>query len=398
MEKKAKKTGFVDKTKNCWFIAIFLLTLILPIYGWALDAGITLNGVAAPPEEVAATLQNCSDGTYQAYLNAKWEAEFPGRSFFLRFRNQLLYSVFQVSPNSNVVIGKDGYLYEPGAIFFEIQVYPPSPEEYFETLGRNLQQLNQLLENSGKELYVFITPTKPHFKKDCIPSRYSFLNNEALFSYTDYSKLVETLNTYGINFYDAIDFIEKNLAANVLNAPVFYKSGWHWSHPWGESAAAEFLDYMNSYSKYDLSSLEVREKPCSEPAPPDADLYSTLNLLLEPKEQWYSTEIIIKREGSDHPNIFLRGCSFMGQSLNKVISSGVFGKDVHFENNYYATNRYSTIDFISSFRAYDELDINMLMGQSDILVLEVNESAIHDMSYGFIDYLLEHPDYLDKDY
>lgn len=53
---------------------------------------------------------------------------------------------------------------------------------------------------------------------------------------------------------------------------------------------------------------------------------------------------------------------------------------------------------MSGFTAYDELNLDVLMGQSDILVLEVNESHISNMSFEFISYLLEHPDYLDRSF
>lgn len=88
----------------------------------------------------------------------------------------------------------------------------------------------------------------------------------------------------------------------------------------------------------------------------------------------------------------------MGQSLYALIQSGVFGKDVQLENNYYFTDQYQFSHTLSSFTSYEEMDLDTLLGQSDILVLEVNEAFIHTMSWGFIDYLLENPQYLDRIY
>ncbi len=386
------------KIRDRWFVVLFIMTLLFPLYGWCLEANITLNGVTDNSEIIEANINNIKDGTYQTYLNDKWENSFWGKKFLLRIRNQSLYSLCKVSPNSNVVIGKEGYLYEPSYILFEIQAYPPSSEAYFTSLGENLSQLQKMLNDNGKELYVFITPSKAHFYKEYIPGRYSIINNEEAYTYTNYSKLLETLNNYKIQYYDSVKFIEENIHSNLLKSPLFYKSGIHWSHAWGENAAAQFLDYMNSCSKYDFSSINIKEFTADEAVTPSTDLYLSLNLLLDPKEQWYTTECTIEKNGNDKPNIFLRGGSFMGQSLYALIQSGVFGKDVQLENNYYFTDQYQFSHTLSSFTSYEEMDLDTLLGQSDILVLEVNEAFIHTMSWGFIDYLLENPQYLDRIY
>lgn len=389
--------GRLKKLLNEWFIFFFVIVLLIPLYGWIFDSRITLSGVSATPEMVEANMDTLGDGSYQTYLNNLWENGFPGKKVLLKIRNQLLYSICKVSPNSNVVIGKDNYLYEPAYINFENQIYAPSSQEYFDTLGGNLSELNSLLKANGKELYVFITPSKAHFCKEYIPKKYMFLDQEDDYDYTNYSKLIETLDNNNINYYDSISFIENNENTGLLEAPVFYATGIHWSQPWGELCAANFLDYMNEHSQYNLSSVEASEKESKEPVSPATDLYSSLNLILQPDGKWWDSDMTVTNEGEDKPTVFLRGGSFMGQSLNALISSGVFGDDVHFENSYYFQNNYTESYTISSFNAYDELDLNQLVGKSDIVVLEVNEGAIYTMSWGFIDYLLEHPQYLDYD-
>lgn len=384
--------------KKYWFIAAFFLTLIFPLYGGLLESNITLSGVTNTHEVVEANLSTLGDGTYQTYLNDCWETKFPGKKFLLRIRNQLLYSVFGVSPNSNVVIGKDNYLYEPGYIYWEIQAFPPSSEEYFDTLGANLAKLKNYLEENDKELYIFITPSKAHFCREYIPERLKYLNREGQYTCTNYKRLLEVLAENNIPYFDSVAFIEQNLDTGILKSPVFYKSGIHWNHTWGQTCAAEFLNYINMCSKYDLASVNIKETISEEPIAPDTDLYSSLNLLAAAKEQWYSTVFSIENQGNDHPNVFLRGGSFMGQSLNSLLRGDIFGENVHFENNYYYTDNYTSSKVLSSFTAYDEIDLDLLVGQTDILILEVNEGAIYTMGWGFIEYLLEHPDYLDRTY
>ena len=385
----------MDIIRKNWFLAVFIFILVLPLYGKFLDSNITLNGVSTSVNSVEATIDTLSDGTYQSYINGIWEEEFPGRKFLLRVRNQLLYSICKVSPNSNVVIGKDDYLYEPSYILFETQAFAPSSEEYFNTLGENLEKINMLLESYGKELYVFVTPSKAHFYKDFIPDLYLCLDKEDEYSYTNYSKLIEELDANDIKYFDSIKFVEDNYNSGILSAPLFYKTGIHWSQPWGETCAAEFVNYMNDYSKYNLAQVEVSESRCDKPVHPATDLYSSLNLIRNAQDEWWTSEMTVVREGKDKPKVFCRGGSFMGQSLSALVRGGVFGEDVVFENYYYFQNQYSEHETLSSFTSYDEIDLNKLLGKSDILILEVNEGAISTMSWGFIEYLLAHPECLD---
>jgi len=96
--------------------------------------------------------------------------------------------------------------------------------------------------------------------------------------------------------------------------------------------------------------------------------------------------------------VFIRGGSFLGQSISSLVRADVFGSDVHFENNYWFLDKYTAKGTLSGFTAYDELPLDFLVGKSDIVILEVNEAAIANMSFGFMDYILEHPEYTDDEY
>lgn len=85
----------------------------------------------------------------------------------------------------------------------------------------------------------------------------------------------------------------------------------------------------------------------------------------------------------------MRGGSFMGQSLSGLIKSDVFNEDFYLENSYYFEDKFSKTGTISSYTAYDEIEIAERINQSDIIILEINEAAIDYMSFGFIDYLFE---------
>ena len=49
------------------------------------------------------------------------------------------------------------------------------------------------------------------------------------------------------------------------------------------------------------------------------------------------------------------------------------------------------------FTDYEAVDMRAYLRDIDLVVLEVNETAVSDMSFGFIDYVLEHPEILESE-
>ncbi len=383
--------------KNNWFFAAFLFVACYAFYGFWFDACVPeLNGFVEAKDEVVCSIDSVMDGSYQNYINDYWNDNFPGRKMLIRFRNQMLYSLCSEAPNTNVIIGEDKYLFGTQYVGHETQIIPPEPEEYFLELGEKLERLERLLEDNEKELYIFITPSKAYFLNDKISGIYKIIERLEKKDISNYERLVNELQNRNLNYFDSINYIENNKEKYM--SPVFYKSGIHWSCVWGESSAAEFLKYMKDIGKYDLDEIQVTEKEVFECIYPNSDYYDSLNLCFPPDEKWYRTDISIVEDGNDKPNVFYRGGSFMGQSINMLIQNNVFSKNIHFENNFCYTDNYRDVQYLSSFTAYDELNLDKLVGQSDILILEVNDAAISDMSWGFVDYLLDHVEYLDKIY
>lgn len=372
------------------FIAVFFLILLYPIYGSLADNLVSLSGVSEEVSMQEFNLQNIMDGSFQSSLNTWVENNFSGRSMLIKLRSQLRYSLLSESPNSNVLVGKDKYLFETAYIEHELSISTVDEAEMDSTISK-LEKLQLLLNEHGKELYLFISPSKAYFCKDKIPDYYFALAGDRE---NDYILFTRKLADSDIRFFDAHEFIE-NYDGQELKAPRFYSTGIHWSSSWGYSAAKAFAEYISENSKWELSTLELTETQSDEPYWPDADLYDSLNLLADPVGiQYYSASLSIIEE-KDRPNVFLRGGSFMGQSLNGLIYAGVFNKNMHLENNYYFTDVYSSTGALSSYTAYAEVEVlREYISESDILILEVNENNVGGLAFGFVDFLLENPDYL----
>lgn len=367
-------------------IGILCFLVGYPILGkFKLDEKFKLNGVTTEDEKPTMQLSEVLNGSYQEQMETYLHNHICGRNLLVRIHNQLLYSAFHVSSNSNVVIGKDKQLFEPEYIHYSLNFNGQPSEEEMEILTGKLEALNQLLMNEGKELYVFITPAKTRYYKAEIPDIYQKFDHsgDATLAYDTFiSKIDETT----IKYFDSINFI--NTHKDEYAFPLWYSTGIHWSRALGYTVVEQFNEYLCENSKFDLGHIQVSLEKSSDCTAPDADLYNILNLLMPPGLEYYNVKFETV-EGSEQPSVFFRGGSFMGQSINALISNRIFGDNIHFENNYYFTDYYKNSQTISNFDAYEELDVCGYLKNSDILILEVNEEKIFTMSWGFIDYILE---------
>jgi len=117
-------------------------------------------------------------------------------------------------------------------------------------------------------------------------------------------------------------------------------------------------------------------------------LLSILNLYFYPNEDVYRVPEFNYTPGKNHPNVLMRGGSFMGQTLSKLIDMDVFANNIFFQNNFVILNK-SDIRTLSDFNSYDEIDVAAMVDNSELVILEVNEEKIWIMSWGFIDELID---------
>lgn len=362
---------------------IFYLILIYPVIGERVDAHFPLHGVVENAK-AEFSIKGLMDGSYQNNMNSYLLGNMPGRNAFVKLNSQIEYSLFDVSSNANVVIGKNKQLFEEEYLDYSLNRYGQPSEEEVQILVDKLQVLQERLAAKDKQLYIFITPSKGRYYADSAPYYYKACAGDN--SKLAYDTFISSVQNTDLNVYDSIAFIDQN--KENFDFPLWYPTGIHWSRILGSTVAEDFNKYLSETSGYDLGQIKVSYEKSNEFQDPDADLYQTLNLFCKPSETYWNVSIEAT-EGTQKPNVFLRGGSFMGQSLSNLIGAKLFDQDIHFENNYYFTNNYSSSKNLSNFDAYGELDVNSYLNQSDILILEVNEEKIFTMSWGFIDYVLE---------
>ncbi len=373
------------KRKSSWyyyiFITIGIIICIFPIYGKLIDRDYQLNGVSSAEGEVPIDFQSLWNGKTQNELENRLKEIIPGRTTSIRLHSQFLYSIFNSSSNSNVVIGSKHSLFEPEYLCDFLNLWPEMSEDSQKNLVNKLTELQTLLAQKGKKLYIFITPSKVRYDYSNIPWFYRVLTKPKL--QTNYDGFIKHLSASSISYFDSIDYINKNMRDNTI----FYSSGIHWANGAAAQVAAAMLEDLKKETGYDLGTMEVRLIGSENGMAPDQDLLSILNLYSYSKEDMYKIPELNYSPGTDRPNVLIRGGSFMGQSLFKLLQMDVFNSSVYFENNNVIVNK-TNMQTLSDFNAYEEIDAENMVSTADLVILEVNEEKIWIMSWGFIDELI----------
>lgn len=363
------------------FVIVAVLICLFPIYGTFIDRNVQLQGVASAGGQVPTDIKSIWTGEAQNALESKLKGRIPGRTTLIRMYSQYMYSIFNSSSNSNIVIGSRHSLYEPEYLCDFLNLWPEMREDAHDDLIKKLNQLNSILEREGKKLYVFITPSKVRYDYSNIPWFYRALTKPKM--RTNYDRFIRKLRATSIDFFDSIDYIDEVLSDNII----FYSSGIHWGNGAAALVTSAMLEDMKADTGFELGSLAVNLVDSENGMDPDQDLLSILNLYFHSNEDTYKIPEYSYTSGADHPNVLMRGGSFMGQSLFKLIDMGVFDRSVYFQNDIVITDK-TDIRTLSGFDAYEEIDVADMASMADLVILEVNEEKIWIMGWGFIDELI----------
>ena len=392
------------------------------------------------------TAKGLMDGSTQSGWDSLISERIPARATLLKLRNQGIFSVFNQSPNAGVLLCPDGQLMEREYVYKYEKIYPPAAESEVRAQCDKLAAIRDRLRARGKELYLFITPTKPRYYEDSIPE--SLRKMQAFPDRPgNYEVLKEVLGDYDFEVFDSIAYIDaliRDGSDEVLQFPLYQQTGTHWTWPLGLKVALGFADFLRERSAWEIPKAHEVIGKADAPVFPDADLYDILNIYTKPWGNYFNADIVLdevpenadlvmneapdrddaeemaasanpdtnlQSEDTADPNVvnadnagndsmhgqradmLVRGGSFLGQTVSPLINHGFFGHCMYLEN----TKVYSE-DWPDggTFTSYDELEpaLSAQLRDTDILILEINEAHVPTMSFGFIDWLYEHLDAL----
>ncbi|MGI4736489.1 MAG: alginate O-acetyltransferase AlgX-related protein [Janthinobacterium lividum] len=214
-------------------------------------------------------------------LQPAWEAyatqKLGLREWLVEPYNQLRYSVFQQSTNSQVLRGQHEVLFEAGPVQAALgRVAPATPAQMAEQVQR-LRAVQDTLARRGKLLVYVIAPSKPELYPENLPDSCQRLPHQP----TAYQRYAGPMRAAGIHVLDLAAVFRTWKARSPY--PLFPSGGTHWSG-YGLVRAADTLGrYLEAHGHFRLP--RVRQTGLEISATPrytDDDLVRMLNLLHNP--------------------------------------------------------------------------------------------------------------------
>lgn len=218
------------------------------------SANVFLSGVTETAPFPEFSLKGLLNGSFQETANTYYSENLPGRGLMIKVRNQVIFSLFSKSPNSNIIVGKEDVLFEREYVLKYEKYYPPVTREFTEDLCTKLASIQERLESRGKELYIFITPTKARYYEEYVPDIYVY-SNRFPDEPGNYEQFTETLKQYDLHVYDSVPYI--NQLAETADYPFFHRTGTHWSQVLSAKGGRQMRSIFMMPS-HDLTGAEKR--------------------------------------------------------------------------------------------------------------------------------------------
>lgn len=328
-------------------------------------------------------LNSWLDGNLQKYIESLLDKNIGLRGYFIRTDNQINYWLFgQIyqKTDEDIVVGKNHYLFEQKYIDSYIGIDKINLEKLNKQIELLINVQNKL-EINNKLFLLVIAPNKASFFNEYIPN--SQLKNTRVGDLDyNYLVLIEELEKRGVNYWDGKKFFleEKNRSL----APLFTKSGTHWTVYGSCLVAQKVINKINSQKKENYNFpqcglLNWSDKPLGQ----DADLLNLSNIWLtsnfEERLAYPKTTPVSKINNID---LLLIGDSFSWNIL-KQLESGPFINSYDFAYYFNTLSSFPNKQTVPISKQND--DFLKLINSHDVIIIEVNESGVSDIGWGFLE-------------
>jgi len=321
------------RLSNGWKTVLFvvvLLFLCLPYIQrkFMLLEEKPLGGYSEPVPRPGLSVSSYLNEEFQPKYELYISQQYGFRTTLVRLRNQLDYSLFDQSNTNEVIVGKNGCLYEESYIW----------AYYGDDYGTDLQidiQLSKLrmvrdtLAKQNVKLLFVIAPDKASYFPEYIPDRYVKGHKPPPYR-TNYKRWLKGMYQRSIPVLDFRHwFIELK---KTTKYPLYAMGGIHWSKYGAYIAADSMLRYMENFTgkqlpRFRLDSLVVQK----ENEPEDYDIAESMNLLfrLPTRPMAYPHFHRDSFPGSIQPRVLVAGDSYFFLFHNYKLSEQYFN-DGHF--------------------------------------------------------------------
>jgi hypothetical protein len=344
----------------------------------------SLLGYTAEAAPLEASLEQWIGGRFQTAAENAFNEQIGFRGHLIRAENQLNFSLFgdiSSRTQTKIVLGKDHYLYEKAYIDAYNGVDAIAPEILEEKIT-SLKELQEKAEKKGVAFILLIAPSKASVYPEFIPERY-LLKKESRKT-TNYEQLIPLLDAYGINYFDANAFLIEQKKERPYD--VFSRGGTHWNYYTACFVSKEFVEMLERIAEINLVNVSCDSVVVDTKATgTDRDLTDLTNLIDDSAidgEIAHPIFHVSAKEGEQAPDILFVGDSFM-HTILAIMEHGPMYKsrDLY----YYYNTAFKKPENTAVPINRDAIDWERDIFSKDIIVIEVSQTGIPELGFGFIE-------------
>lgn len=392
------KRSPVNKALKALFVALFAVVLVggFALYVAGYTPTTALSGVYEKatlqvPEDGRELARSIGSGQLFSDLEAVYNQDYPLRPFSIKLNNTIDFLQGK-SSNASVCMGKNHELYEYSYLWdyemTERSWNGRANSESLRTIVERLSYIREELKESGKHVYVLITPNKADFTEANIPDRIAAAGNrDNENSQRNVDVLKQWLDEYDIPYFDSVEYLRDSLPSDVIP---FYRSGIHYSWAAGYYVAQALFARIEAETGLPMPKFDLRVEAQEGVVFPNRDLYDLLNTFPEITSAVYADQpqqqVYIDNLEASQVSVLMQGGSFLGPYIDmNTRYTGIFRLFDIIQNTIFLPYGDAMVS-LGSIR-----DVDLTRVQNDqLFIFEVNEASAASMSFGFIDYLAEY--------
>lgn len=386
-----------------FFVVLFILIILLPMFLKCMERTFNIKEIPLNNVELFEkpdfSMSSFFTGEFQKDYENWFCNNFGGKNIFTRTYNQFRFSLFHISASSSGVRGNNKDLFQQEYIdeFFGLS----SKYDYsvcsnrvqLEVYVDKLEYITRKLEEQGKIVIFLTTPNKCDFNNKDIPYIYKIAASGNYIRGIDYLRTL--LLDRDIHYLDGYQIIMDS----IVEYPVFYNSGIHWSRPVEQQVSAKILEKAANLLKMNIKSIELKEVEISDtPFWRDCDIWNLFNIWENPQNEYYQyrTETFIPKQYVNL-NILIQGGSFAQGCREDFIQNNIADNvNYIFYNQYILTKDGQVIEISnlnqtdSMYSDWSRLNLEDLLNEANVIIIETNEKHIFAYNNGFVDLLYEY--------
>ena len=355
-----------------------LLILLFPIAQkkYTLFNNTVLSGDVKLANNIQFTKDDWFQGTYSEQKEKYINDNFGFRNFFIRFISQTYFTLFKTVFAKDVVLGKDGYLYELKYLHTHAGL-DYIGDAAIKLRFEKLKFIQTELEKKGVHFALLFAPGKATYYPEFIPAPYNSTSVT-----TNYIKHIEEAKRTGVNFLDFSELFVR--LKPTTKYPLYPKTGTHWS-VYGMHVAFDSLSkYIEKVSNKKLPQFNYNTIEMSDSLrTPDGDIAEGLNLLFGLPHFKMAYPVVKWKDDSTayKPRVLTVSDSYwMGVYYNDLPRHVFSNHEFWYYNkqlfNYNAEN-------IPGNTA--DADLKTAVEKNNFVFIMATEASLKQMGWGFID-------------